>query len=1041
MYALAPSMSSEPACESADYEDEEAATQRSILEELHTISEEVPHHHGPTEDTAQTTTEAIAPERSTIIEPSETPPVVSSTTAAPQEAMSPLATPAKEEQSSTIGITEAPIIVPVEAEGLSAQQVMGTGELAPEEEAATVVPSPTACEAGPSRHEPEGAVEQSIDEVLIDTDMVATDLLDSLQDQNDAFLDHASLFDGIDADAFDDIELSPPVRRQAMLPPIETTLSSQLDLAPPSPTRTTDAQAGSLLSQMHDPYAKEEMPEEARTTSFMAPAFAGFQTGRGKKVTLSEKGLARARNFAQGLDDAEDMPLPATQTSSQLRPQPAELKARSDAELAAKMVLDNTPLQEVIPRQSTLTNGNQGRSPDSKGKAPAAQISAVSTSIPAAQRVERQPFAPPTPIRSSLLLSSQGPSTPLRKTAITSASRFSTPQPVKRNSLGMMPRVEIGRSTGRKRALPRFITPFKGGKRPKAEETEDPASPLRSRPQPSTSVSSPGLSRLYPAPKQIQAKVSAIAGPAVFLMEAPGPRKKLSDVGRPEQVSSMQMIARGVPDEVLVILGDATKASQYAFLAADGSVLRQDNALGELLSLGCTNAKLPWVQNHWMLILWKLAAMVRLDPSCAHDKWSWDEVVRQLLYRYEREINRAQRSCIKRIQEHDSSPARPMVLFVSGIFEEENEIELPSGQPATVKSTILELSDGWYRILAQIDSVLTQTCQRGRLRVGQKLAITGATLDAHGEGKEVMSAYDLSSLKLSANSVSLARWDARLGFAAAPFVATLRSLTPEGGLISLMDVVITKVYPLAYCDVDASAGKPGAPRGEQEEAEEKEAWAKRREDAIQQIELRIESESRRMYDLVEALSDLASDSFLPSVPEDPTGRLEALASQVFDQLISHADPAAAVQDLVIKAGHTILAPWLHNMAKSALLAEDGIGSSRLARDLDRICPPRKVREFRVVRFRDARLPPPPVQAAGQANGNGNGNGAKKKNPYARQVQLHVWDAHQLGEELQEGRRFLVANLIPMSKTAWRKPDESAEVFLSTRRDTKWRPVT
>ncbi len=56
-------------------------------------------------------------------------------------------------------------------------------------------------------------------------------------------------------------------------------------------------------------------------------------------------------------------------------------------------------------------------------------------------------------------------------------------------------------------------------------------------------------------------------------------------------------------------------------------------------------------------------------------------------------------------------------------------------------------------------------------------------------------------------------------------------------------------------------------------------------------------------------------------------------------------------------------------------------------------------------------------------------GAKKKNPYARTVQLTVWDAAtSLGDELQEGKRFLVTNLVPSSKSAWRKPDDEAEVF-------------
>jgi breast cancer 2 susceptibility protein len=60
-------------------------------------------------------------------------------------------------------------------------------------------------------------------------------------------------------------------------------------------------------------------------------------------------------------------------------------------------------------------------------------------------------------------------------------------------------------------------------------------------------------------------------------------------------------------------------------------------ALSELLETGCTLATKPWVDNHWALVLWKLAGMVCLDPERESDgrekRWCWGEVMRQLLYR------------------------------------------------------------------------------------------------------------------------------------------------------------------------------------------------------------------------------------------------------------------------------------------------------------------------------------------------------------------------------------------------------------------------
>lgn len=60
-------------------------------------------------------------------------------------------------------------------------------------------------------------------------------------------------------------------------------------------------------------------------------------------------------------------------------------------------------------------------------------------------------------------------------------------------------------------------------------------------------------------------------------------------------------------------------------------------ALEQLLAKGCVLATKPWVDNHWAMILWKLAGMVCLDPERESDgrekRWSWGEVMRQLLYR------------------------------------------------------------------------------------------------------------------------------------------------------------------------------------------------------------------------------------------------------------------------------------------------------------------------------------------------------------------------------------------------------------------------
>jgi len=71
--------------------------------------------------------------------------------------------------------------------------------------------------------------------------------------------------------------------------------------------------------------------------------------------------------------------------------------------------------------------------------------------------------------------------------------------------------------------------------------------------------------------------------------------------------------------------------------SALSSVLGPTEALKELIDRGCTLATKPWVDNHWSLILWKLAGMVNLDPTkeanVDEKRWCWVEVIRQLLYR------------------------------------------------------------------------------------------------------------------------------------------------------------------------------------------------------------------------------------------------------------------------------------------------------------------------------------------------------------------------------------------------------------------------
>lgn len=92
------------------------------------------------------------------------------------------------------------------------------------------------------------------------------------------------------------------------------------------------------------------------------------------------------------------------------------------------------------------------------------------------------------------------------------------------------------------------------------------------------------------------------------------------------------------PEEIWRI--DATNAAYYGFLDTTSTDANAPNkghadALIELTAAGCEGLTAAWVENHWALILWKLASLVRSKPSLfGEEKFSWEEMIRQLKYRY-----------------------------------------------------------------------------------------------------------------------------------------------------------------------------------------------------------------------------------------------------------------------------------------------------------------------------------------------------------------------------------------------------------------------
>lgn len=75
-------------------------------------------------------------------------------------------------------------------------------------------------------------------------------------------------------------------------------------------------------------------------------------------------------------------------------------------------------------------------------------------------------------------------------------------------------------------------------------------------------------------------------------------------------------------------------AQYWAFSANEGRMQDATYATEAMRKAGCTLATEEWVKNHWGWIVWKLANTVCLWPELEGGRWTFEEVLRQLKYRY-----------------------------------------------------------------------------------------------------------------------------------------------------------------------------------------------------------------------------------------------------------------------------------------------------------------------------------------------------------------------------------------------------------------------
>lgn len=199
-----------------------------------------------------------------------------------------------------------------------------------------------------------------------------------------------------------------------------------------------------------------------------------------------------------------------------------------------------------------------------------------------------------------------------------------------------------------------------------------------------------------------------------------------------------------------------------------------------------------WLENHYRWIVWKLASMEMHCPQVFGGRsLTPDQVMLQLKYRYDIEIDNSCRSALRKIYERDDVPSKSLVLCVSAIeCKEDGGVQL-------------ELTDGWYSICAELDEPLSTLASTGRLFVGLKLLTSGAELVGSAEACAPLEAPKDAALRLSYNSTRRARWDVRLGYFVAPrpFRVSLASLHPKGGLVGRVDCLVIRSYPVMYLEM------------------------------------------------------------------------------------------------------------------------------------------------------------------------------------------------------------------------------------------------
>lgn len=104
--------------------------------------------------------------------------------------------------------------------------------------------------------------------------------------------------------------------------------------------------------------------------------------------------------------------------------------------------------------------------------------------------------------------------------------------------------------------------------------------------------------------------------------------------------------------------------------ASDGAAGLEEISLAFLSSPGISPSLVHdgWIKNHYRWLVWKFSAMERSFPCHFGTRaLTPNNVLLQLKYRYDREIDKAERPALRKILERDDSASKRMTLCVASI--------------------------------------------------------------------------------------------------------------------------------------------------------------------------------------------------------------------------------------------------------------------------------------------------------------------------------------------------------------------------------------